>query len=276
MIFSDEVKVKWHGATRSHYEELGYLYTKKDQEFIVKATELSRGSNILIRYKCDYCGIIGRKRNDTLMDQRKIIKKDSCKQCAHLKHNEVKIKSHGSLSTKYPTIAKEWCSISNTGAPNQLTPYSKKKVVWVCEKEHSWRTSVYSRTLQNTGCPFCNESRGEKAISDILKKLKVPFIREVTFSDLRGYSNSLLRYDFAILNCAGVIKAVIEYDGPFHFGEVYPGDNHKRTMELDLVKDAYCSDSGIPLYRIPYHKYDNLPTEIDEILRKEGLIDVGN
>lgn len=271
MIFPDEVEVKWHGGTREHYENLGYVYTKKDQTFIVKATELTEGSNVKVRYRCDYCGHVGKKRNDVIKSQRQEIKKDCCNNCARKKHNEVKIKNQGSLKMKYPNIAKEWCTESNEQTPDQLTPYSRKKVVWKCEEGHKWKSAIYSRTNQNTGCPFCSESEGEKTITKILREAKIPFIQEVSFSDLEGRNRSLLRYDFAVLDHKGIIKAIIEYDGPFHFGEVYPGDNHKRTMELDLVKDKYCEDFNIPLYRIPYHKHSELLEEVHKILEQEGL-----
>ncbi len=61
-----------------------------------------------------------------------------------------------SIQSKYPDIAKEWDYKQN----DQLTPDSvgygsTKNVHWICPKGHLYQARVYSRTLQNTGCPIC-------------------------------------------------------------------------------------------------------------------------
>ena len=50
------VKVKWNNTNRKHYEKLGYIYTKRYDEFYVKAYELSKTSKAIVKATCDYCG----------------------------------------------------------------------------------------------------------------------------------------------------------------------------------------------------------------------------
>lgn len=268
MIIEHEVEVKWHGMSRRHYEGLGYVYTKKDDKFIVKSTELSDGSNLIVNYKCDYCGVEGKRRYGDIIENRKIVQKDCCPNCAKYKHNEVLIAKQGSLLEKYPKIAKEW-SPENIYKNNSVTPYSGKKVKWVCEEGHKWEATIYSRTLEGGGCPICKESKGEQAISNELDKLRINYEREVSFEDLTGLGGGLLRFDFAIFNSSGEMKALIEYDGVFHFGMVFEGDNHKATLIHDDIKNKYCEINKIPLYRIPYPEFERIPEKIREIVGKE-------
>jgi hypothetical protein len=40
--------------------------------------------------------------------------------------------------------------------PEKISPRSKLKVWWKCEKGHEWKTTIYSRYVSNTGCPYCS------------------------------------------------------------------------------------------------------------------------
>lgn len=65
------------------------------------------------------------------------------------------------LSVTHPNLKEEWHPYLNE--PFKITeykPYSNKKIWWRCSKEHEWEATISSRTLQNTGCPFCS---GKKA-----------------------------------------------------------------------------------------------------------------
>ena len=55
-LISKTVMVKWHGKIRKHYESLGYVYTKKGDEFEVSIEDLTKGSHVKVDCKCDGCG----------------------------------------------------------------------------------------------------------------------------------------------------------------------------------------------------------------------------
>ena len=61
------------------------------------------------------------------------------------------------LHTLNPKLASEWHSTKNGDlTPRDVTANSGKKVWWVCEKHHEWRTSVDNRNRRKgTGCPYC-------------------------------------------------------------------------------------------------------------------------
>lgn len=59
------------------------------------------------------------------------------------------------LQTRNPQLAGEWDIAKNKQLPSQVTPYSTKKVWWLCEKGHSWLAAISGRSTGN-GCPVCS------------------------------------------------------------------------------------------------------------------------
>jgi deoxycytidylate deaminase len=65
------------------------------------------------------------------------------------------------LQTHNPKLANEWDTDQNELSPSQVTTFSMKKVWWRCEKGHSWKATVASRSAGNK-CPYCS---GRKVLS---------------------------------------------------------------------------------------------------------------
>ena len=55
-LITETVKVKWNGRIKKHYEDLGYVYTKMGNEFEARIEDLTKGSDIKVKCKCDGCG----------------------------------------------------------------------------------------------------------------------------------------------------------------------------------------------------------------------------
>lgn len=59
------------------------------------------------------------------------------------------------LATQYPELARQWDYTKNIPVlPADVTTGSHRLVWWKCEKGHSWRASIRSRT-SGCGCPVC-------------------------------------------------------------------------------------------------------------------------
>lgn len=60
--------------------------------------------------------------------------------------------------TMYPEIAKEWDYSKNEGInPHKLSPFSIKKVSWVCHKcGYVWEQRICRRTKEGKSCPRCS------------------------------------------------------------------------------------------------------------------------
>lgn len=95
MIVSKEVKVKWNPKTRKYYEDLGYIYTKHNDEFTVSIDDLHKGSNMRVTVACDCCKdekmLIYKQYNDAISNN--ITGKYYCNKCSHVKsYDEAEIK----------------------------------------------------------------------------------------------------------------------------------------------------------------------------------------
>jgi hypothetical protein len=72
------------------------------------------------------------------------------------------------LLSSYPHLVKEWHPTKNGElTPNDFTHGSKKKVWWLCSKNHNYEATFNSRTSRKTGCPYCS---GRKTLNyDLFK-----------------------------------------------------------------------------------------------------------
>ena len=60
------------------------------------------------------------------------------------------------LPTLFPEIAAQWYGEKNGALkPEQVSPYSNRKVWWWCKKGHPYHAMVAARTMHNSGCPYC-------------------------------------------------------------------------------------------------------------------------
>ena len=65
------------------------------------------------------------------------------------------IPGENDLSTLFPAVAVQWDQARNQGLDlARISPYSNRRVWWVCGLGHSWRSAVSTRT-RGSGCPYC-------------------------------------------------------------------------------------------------------------------------
>lgn len=127
-----------------------------------------------------------------------------------------------------------------------------------CGKE--FRTRPFSIIGRGDGCPYCNVSKGERKCKNWLEDNHFIYQQEYKFDDLVGKRNIRLRYDFAIFNSSNEIIALVEYDGEFHYRNVFSNGegNLKLRQKYDKIKDDYASSHNIKMIRIPYWDFDNI------------------
>jgi len=168
-----------------------------------------------------------------------------------------------------PELCKEWNYNKNDKSPSEYTQYSNIKVWWKCQKcGHEWDAVISSR--KNSGCPQCNEPKGEKRIREYLEFNNFKFVRQYTFTDLTSNFGNKLRFDFCILNVNNSVIP-IEFDGDFHFRKVYSDDGFEITKYHDELKNKYCISRNISLIRIPFWEFDNIETILNDILINNNL-----
>lgn len=111
--------------------------------------------------------------------------------------------------------------------------------------------------LNGSGCPICNESKGENKVAEILDVNNIKFFREYKFDDCKSIKK--LKFDFYIPE----YNLCIEYDGKQHFepNDFFGGEEAlKYIQKNDQIKTEFCNNNNIELIRIRYD--ESIPDKI--------------
>ncbi len=130
----------------------------------------------------------------------------------------------------------------------------------ICKK-HGIFMQLTSYHLRGIGCPICQESKGEKIISNFLKNKNIKFKREKRFSDCRNILP--LPFDFFLPN----YNICIEFDGKQHFIQHKTWSNLEEIQKRDKIKNIYCEKNNIILYRFNYKEIDIIEEKLNEIFK---------
>ena len=144
---------------------------------------------------------------------------------------------------------------------------SKTKMIITCPKHGDFEQVPLSH-LRGSGCPVCNESRGESSIRKYLTINKIDFKTQKTFKGCQYVS--LLKFDFYLPE----YNLCIEFDGIQHFEafEFFGGEEALlKNMERDDIKNQYCIDNNIKLLRIRYDEISDIENILDDNIKKENL-----
>ena len=120
--------------------------------------------------------------------------------------------------------------------------------------------------LQGAGCPYCNESKGEKSISKYLDKKDISYYRQHKFHDCKNIFQ--LPFDFYLSK----YRVAIEFDGKQHFEPIehFGGlESYNRLKTNDKIKNDYCEDNFIELIRIRYDQIDHTYDILNECLKNK-------
>lgn len=128
-----------------------------------------------------------------------------------------------------------------------------------------WFASVGNILYQNTGCPYCKMSKGERYIKQYLENNKISFFTQHRFDDLK-YKRKI-PFDFYIPK----YSMCIEFDGIQHFEPIgfFGGQSSlERNKTIDKIKSDYCLNNNIRLIRIDYKNIKKINNILDEIFKK--------
>ena len=240
--------------------------TKTHEEFIQEMQEINPNIEILGEYqgsktpiKCK-CKIDGYEWTPT---PNSLLREQGCPKCYSRSLSIRQTKTHEQFIQEMQEIN-----------PNIeiLGEYegSDKTIKCKCKIDgHEW-LPLPSNLLNGSGCPKCNSSKGEKAISKYLKDNNMDFIEQHRFENCKH--KNTLPFDFYLPN----LNVAIEFDGADHYMIFTRSKNetYEQAMDRfidrkirDTIKTWYCEQNNVKLIRIPYWEFEN----IEEILNKELL-----
>ena len=145
------------------------------------------------------------------------------------------------LATINPKLASEWHPTKNGDLkPNQVFPFSNRKVWWTCEHGHEWEATINSRKTNR--CPHCYQdhrvSVREKLVFVNLKKYFEDALPNFEISDYHKIS-----VDIYIPS----LRLVIEYDGTQYHQDVEK-DNRRLSIINGTGNDVIrIREPGLPV-----------------------------
>ena len=144
------------------------------------------------------------------------------------------------------------------------------KLLVRCPIGHEYEVT-YSNFSRGRRCPYCSRrstiSIGEQIIMRYLNLHGIEYSYQHRFQDCKF--SHLLSFDFYLSQ----YNMAIEFDGRQHFEPIkcFGGENEfNKTVIRDNIKNAYCFNNNIFLYRIPYTEIDNINIILDKIFNMIG------
>lgn len=134
---------------------------------------------------------------------------------------------------------------------------------------------INTKTNDIKRCPLCfpedwaskKQSKGERKIIKFLEENSIKYIPQKIFEELKGDTESPLRFDFFLPD----YNMCIEYQGKQHF---FPYDNTEKERQAllkrqryDKKKEEYCKNKNIYLEKINYT--EKIDLRLQEIFSKE-------
>lgn len=188
--------------------------------------------------------------------------KTGCSQCIDLKNHLSGLKTHEQYLEDLNKINKDIEVLGKyVGAQHPIEVRCKK-----CGYQWSRNATEF---LTGVGCPYCYQSKGERAISIWLNEHGIAYEEQKKFDGLFGMGGRKLSYDFYIPSH----KLLIEYQGKFHDGtasmdkETY----YEKQVEHDKRKKEYASSNGYDLLEIWYYDYKDIDSILSNNLRQNPV-----
>lgn len=259
--------------TGKRYNHLAVIREATEEEFERKA---GKGRKWLCR--CD-CGALTFADGRELRNGRRI----SCGCVGREKAKELARKM--GFSRRLELTGKRFGMLTVIGLDPDWDRQIKQSPIWICKCDCGSISKVQSGNLVNGHTTSCGcrkssikFSAGEQKIAEILRKSKITFEREKTFSDLKGFGIANLRYDFYLPDYNGE-EILIEFQGLEHYKRVdyfqKEEADFKRRQIYDEKKISYSLANKIPLYCIPYWVQNDL-NEVKDLFQENFLAKTKN
>ena len=148
-------------------------------------------------------------------------------------------------------------------------PYSDS-VAWICQCDcgnQVIKTVSELRSGNTMSCGCFKKSHGEREIAILLINNNIKFETQKTFNDLKSMKNHLLKFDFYLND----LNILIEFDGTQHYEQT--NFTTETTIQNDILKNRWCLENNITLYRIPYYELKNISKwKIEDLLNDNFIV----
>lgn len=160
---SGQVVIKGKNDLLSQYPEIAKEWDYENNG--KRPDEVFAHSNKKAKWICSKCGT----KWETGIDTRTRYN-SGCQECKKKAISEKLSKAtvEDSLGNKFPELIKEWDFDNNSVSPYEIYPNANIKINWKCTKcNNSWSAFIYSRTKNESRCPYCSGRFAIKGVNDL-------------------------------------------------------------------------------------------------------------
>ena len=188
--------------------------------------------------------------------------KRGCRKCHFEKLHSLYCSNTEEFIQKAEKVHNYRYDLSEVNYVNNKTPVKIK-----CKKCGRTFTQTPQGHLSGRGCPFCNESKLEKKVMDLLDSNGIEYIYQWHLPWLKRFS-----LDFYLPKH----NLGIECQGIQHFDEINHFDRKEGIKERDEIKLRTCAENGIKIVYFADYNYDfpyDVITEeskLIELLKENG------
>lgn len=275
MLLTDKVIVKWNSKNKEQYVDKGYNFTRMGDEFEINVSDLMRGSQVLVRISCDYCGKEYTKPYNRyiLENELSTVHKDACGDCKNLKawdSCEIRYNCRNPLELDEVKERVAQTNIERYGAPN---PFSNPEVI----------KKIRNTNIKKYGCEYVtqNPSVIEKGRQTSLQKygvtswMKLHIMvkdknprwkggvvyhrHERACFEYINWRNSVFQRDRYICQACGQHTSTLNAHHIYNWKD-YPDLRFDVTNGITLCKDCHIKFHSL------YGKHNNTQSQIDEFI----------
>ena len=206
----------------------------------IKATEVTVFSNKKLLWRCskghEWGAIVNNRSGGR-----------GCPYCS----NQKILPGFNDLATTNPELTEEISPRSKIKA-TQITAGSHKKILWMCNNGHEWKSIVKDRS-KGHGCPKCFGSKMEESLAELIKTL-LP--ENVTI--LRNNRQLIKPYELDIL--IPDINLAFEFNCDYWHNDENIHKRHtqfKSSKQFDDFKKRECEKQGVELHFIREKQWVN-------------------
>lgn len=250
----------------THKQFLKRIKNLYDDEYTVLDDYINISTKIYIQHNNSFCNNYKWK-----VQPASILKGRGCPICARKRIAEKQTMSSEEFLNRFKNlVGDEYILLEDYKEMRQ-----KIKIRHNSSKCNNYKWEVLpANFLAGNRCPKCNESKGEKAISNYLSLHNINYKAQYKIEECKNIN--ALPFDFAIFDKSNNLLGLIEYDGEQHFKPIGFGNKDNKNISVrfhqtqlrDSIKTNYCKDNNIPLLRIKYTQFDNINDFLDEYINK--------
>lgn len=236
-------------AYNPHVKRYEIESLSEEYEFLTNIDEITkrRETNVWVKHKC--CGY------EFKTNMNSLVKYHPCKRCSKIERL-----TEDNLN-KYidENCNGEYCLVDFNNAKNVHNNAIFSHTSETCMAKGKPFSMTINNFKKGQRCPYCKSSKGEERITNWLNSRNISYEYNKPISE-ECKKKRALPFDFILSD-----NVIIEYDGFQHYENgLFNSFDVNERISTDIIKDEYCRNNGITLYRIPYTKLD----EIDDIMER--------